>query len=186
MFHDFLICQALEPRICGFYYTKIHQTYQKLYGNILENYYLWKSETQKFRKLWNLSTQPHSHRATQPYSHRATQPHSYIATKEAACGRLHKGGGGLRPPPLCGFPLWLCCYVALWLCGYVAMQLCGYMAMWLCGYVAMWLLVVGCWLLVVGLTLISLLVRRGKVSSNINQPVSKGIQGHHITLNSRE
>ena len=42
----------------------------------------------------------------------------------------HKGGGlrpppqrgrGLRPPPLCGFPLWLCRYVAMWLCGYVAM-----------------------------------------------------------------
>ena len=94
--------------------------------------------------FWNLSTQPHSHIAIQPHSYIATQPQSHIATQLHS----HKGGGlrpppqrggGLRPPPLCGFPLWLCSYVAMWLCGYVAMQLCGYMAMWLCGYVAKWL-----------------------------------------------
>ena len=57
--------------------------------------------------------------------------------REAASGRLHKGGAacGRHRPPLWN-PWWLCRYVAMWLCGYVAMYLCGYVAMWLCGYVA--------------------------------------------------
>ena len=76
-----------------------------------------------------------------------------MATKEAACGRLHKGGAASGRPLFVDF---LCAYVAMWLCGSVAMSLCSYVAIWLCGYVAMWLcgyVVVGCWLLVVGLTL---------------------------------
>ena len=112
---------------------KYFKKYQKVYGNILVKYYLWKSETQKTRQkleLIHIATQPHSHIATQPYSHiakqlhshRATQPHSYIATKEST-----KGGR-----PEAALPLWrrsqAASFVSLWLCGYVAMWLYGYVA----------------------------------------------------------
>ena len=43
IFRDFLIFQSLEPRIYGFYCTKMAQTIQEKYGIIFKKYYQWAS-----------------------------------------------------------------------------------------------------------------------------------------------
>ena len=46
-FHDFWISQALEPRIYGFYYTRIRQQILESIWKRPGKYHLWKYETQK-------------------------------------------------------------------------------------------------------------------------------------------
>ena len=53
IFHDFLIFQALEPRIYSLYYTKIPQKIVEIYGNIMEKYYVCKYGHQNVRSSRN-------------------------------------------------------------------------------------------------------------------------------------
>ena len=68
--HDFLIFQALEPRIYGFYYTKnTSKNIRKYVGTS------WTNSIFTYLTLKNFEifgTYPHSHIATQPHSHIAT------------------------------------------------------------------------------------------------------------------